>query len=148
MLKCDDLYVFERAGPMKLLAIMRFPSVEKTVSVEKGNQTFIYGSSRSRLFQAELLIRPFNTSLGQSMSVIFDMGFDTRQVLIAKRNFTLQRMNQDYLVLRYAYTAPGTDEEQLFYQYQACSYKEHRVAIGTQFQCARCPEYTFTLWFG
>ena len=72
---------------MEMQGALTFPAVDKTYSIEKGNQTFVFGTSKSHLYQSELLIPPYNAS--QPLQVIFDIGFDSRQVLTAKRNFTI-----------------------------------------------------------
>lgn len=91
LFKCNDLHVYFREN-MKIVAITKFPNVDRTVTIEMGNQVLIYGSLYSKLYQAELLVYHFNSS-SQGVTalpdVTFDLGQEYKTVLQSMYSFSV-----------------------------------------------------------
>ncbi|TNV84002.1 hypothetical protein FGO68_gene2466 [Halteria grandinella] len=141
IMKCNDLHVYSR-DKMKILTITKFPDVERTISLELGQQVMIFGTLYGRLYLAELLVKNSSdlTSSGTQPDVTFDLGYEYRTVVNSIQTFSLQRWGERQLVMRYD-QAP---DQTFFFTYETCNMTQYRV----NYTCQPCLEQQFTLWFG
>jgi hypothetical protein len=65
---------------MRIIAIIKFPDVDRTTTLELGQQILIYGALYGKLYQSELFINSPDQNSSTPYATL-DIGFEYRSVV-------------------------------------------------------------------